>query len=304
MIDSIVVTQNKMCKDERDRIYGILGMVDHISMIPTYRDTTHNDIALMVTEECVNNLKQMDLLHTKGPKIAYDGARMVLSWLGLKSPKPVIGRICHQGNCSYKRNIGLTILKPKVCKASVVATVENTHTSVKSCIENLKTCMEHKDLILLVRGILYSNMSIGYWDERMAIAMLNIWNEISIAPEGTTMETILGQHNMKIEEYIWNTLDTLLVSEPQRLYIIRIGTCYISTVIHDINFPIENLIAVDYGGTFAPQFADIEAPYRGDRLPLIIAELIENGKARFISSIIQEKSIFANIAESDAILVL
>jgi hypothetical protein len=70
---------------------------------------------------------------------------------------------------------------------------------------------------------------------------------------------------------------------------------YISVVRSHV-LPEDNLIIVDYGGQFADEFPELELVTNGyhdsqDRIHLIVAESQQGGKAKFISTIVQDKGI-------------
>lgn len=331
MIDALLATCDKRCSESKDRVYGILGLVRNVSLIPAYGNTTPEDVAVMVMKECVNRLKQMDLLHIQGRKMKQVGKRIVPSWSALKNPTALLGGIHHQGNWSYDENVGLMISSPRVFRGEIVTVIEPDimlEPSMRNVFTAMKQGMVDDEIVQLIRGTVFTLGTFEYWKDYYAHESFRLWSYIASLPHGTNMFDVLeSQFSMDHQaQYTFlslfaHSIRAHLLPICARVYILRIRkdsscpcSCCRRTYISVVRSPVlqeDNLIVVDYGGHFVNEFPDLETVSegyrgRGDRIPLIVAESEQGGKAKFISTIVQDRGLLheSMTSEMEAITIV
>jgi hypothetical protein len=308
-IDALIATKDKKYVLYPDRVYGMLGMVKDTSMVPKYKDIILDDICLMMFEDSVNNLRQMDLLHVDGFRINDEGCNMIPDWSSITVPNAAIGRIVHDGRCSYRSRFGLEVQGARVYSANIVIRLDKKYTDDLECVQRLNL-VEDK----LIRGIMYQNALLDYHDNytylpkaNNAALIRNIWLALLSSPRKMSLDQALKLIQIKnrcargnkteddcLIRACRECLKKLMEAERGAIIEIKNGTVsYLSVIKTDLIKESEDLIAIDYSGKFVKQSADrMHTLDREDRLPLIIAHPMSGGKrAKFVGTTIQNTQI-------------
>ncbi|KAG0561912.1 hypothetical protein KC19_9G102700 [Ceratodon purpureus] len=314
MYNALVCSSYAKCSVEKDRVYGVLGLINpNVNITPVYDNTSTKELVVTMMKASVNNLQEMDLLHMHGPKLKEMGKCMVPTWECFQRHMTSFNAegIVHTGNCTYDENKGLMVSEPCVFEAKIIAVIEPELLSKGSAewIHNYRALREKlrdDQMVELLRGLLVADDGEAIHQggkESKARELLKVWAYVASLPPETIVTDELKkrfgwdakQQNQSIR--VWSRIRY----KNERTYILSItkdnnclGLCckrpYISAfqsnvAVEDDLREKDSLLVVDYKGCFhngeRPQLS---------RLPLIVAKPTQEG-VKFISTIVLDEGI-------------